>query len=72
MSRSCAQWRGDIGACIVGALDGCARDRVNRHLEDCPGCRADYDELVPVRDWLGLLAVTVGGPGPGPGPSTSR
>jgi hypothetical protein len=30
MSHSCAQWRGDIGAYIVGALDGRARDRVTR------------------------------------------
>jgi hypothetical protein len=65
MSHSCAQWRGDIGAYIVGALDGCARDRVTRHLAACAGCRADYDELVPVRDWLSLLALTAGGPEPG-------
>jgi len=64
MSHSCAQWRGDIGAYIVGALDGCARDRVTRHLAACAGCRADYGELVPVRDWLSLLALTAGGPEP--------
>ena len=66
MSHSCAQWRGEIGAYVVGALDGGARDRVARHLAACAGCRADYDELVPVRDWLGLLAVTAGGLEPGP------
>lgn len=22
------------------------------HLADCPACRAAYQELVPVRDWL--------------------
>ena len=65
MSHSCAQWRGDIGAYIVGALDGRARDRVTRHLTACAGCRADHDELVPVRDWLSLLALTAGGPEPG-------
>jgi hypothetical protein len=57
MSHSCAQWRGEIGAYIVGALDGCARDLVTRHLAACAGCRADYAELVPVRYWLGLLAL---------------
>ena len=66
MSHSCAQWRGEIGAYVVGALDGGARDQVARHLAACAGCRADYDELVPVRDWLGLLAVTTGRLEPGP------
>jgi anti-sigma factor RsiW len=65
MSYSCAEWRGDIGAHIVGALDGPARARVSRHLVACPGCRADYDELVPVRAWLGLLALTGRRPEPG-------
>lgn len=55
MSRSCAQWRGDIGAYIVGALDGRARSKVSRHLLACTACRAEYDELVPARGWLGLL-----------------
>jgi hypothetical protein len=56
MSHSCAEWRGDIGAYIVGALGGPARARISRHLAACAGCRADYDELVPVRAWLGRLA----------------
>jgi len=55
MSHSCAEWRGDIGAYIVGALDGRARTRVSRHLAACDGCRADYDDLIPVRAWLGRL-----------------
>jgi anti-sigma factor RsiW len=62
MSSSCAQWRGEIGAYIVGALDGFTRARVSRHLERCAGCRDDYEELVPVRDWLSLLAATAGRP----------
>jgi anti-sigma factor RsiW len=64
VSRSCAQWRGEIGAYIVGALDGPARARVSRHLVACPGCRADYDELVPVRDWLSQLTAADGSPDP--------
>ena len=64
MSHSCAQWRGEIGAYIVGALDGPARARVSRHLVACPGCRADYDELVPVRDWLSHLTAAAGSPDP--------
>jgi len=58
MSRSCSQWRGDIGACIVGALQARELDRLNRHLTDCPGCRADYNDLLPVGDWLAMLPVT--------------
>jgi hypothetical protein len=64
MSYSCAQWRGEIGAYIVGALDGPARARVSRHLVACPGCRADYDELVPVRGWLSQLTAADGPPVP--------
>ncbi len=61
MSHSCAQWRGDIGAYLAGALDGRARDRVASHFPACAGCQADYDELVPIRDWLGLLTLLAGG-----------
>jgi Putative zinc-finger len=65
MSSSCAQWRGDIGAYIVGALDARACHQVTRHLADCAGCRADYDELIPVRNWLSLLDLTSCAPQPG-------
>jgi hypothetical protein len=61
MSQACAMWRGDIGAYIVGALDRDACARVKQHLDACPGCRADYHDLVPVREWLGRLDPT-GGP----------
>lgn len=66
MSSSCGQWRGDIGVYIVGALDSRARSQVARHLAACAGCRADYDELVPVRDWLGLLDLMTSPPQPDP------
>ena len=59
MSQSCAEWRGDIGAYLVGALADGARARLIRHLETCAGCRMDYDDLVPVRGLLSQLA----GPG---------
>jgi hypothetical protein len=57
MSRSCPQWRGDIGACIAGALQARELDRLNRHLTGCPGCRAEYNDLLPVGDWLAMLPV---------------
>lgn len=71
MDHACASWRGDIGAYIVGALDSDQQTPVKRHLETCAACRADYDELVPVRGWLSLLAApgdaahARGGPPPG-------
>jgi len=63
MSQACVTWRGDIGAYIVGALSPEAGARVKRHLETCTACRADYQDLVPVRDWLSRLAADGGLPG---------
>jgi len=63
MSQACARWRGDIGAYILGALSPESGARVKRHLEACAACRADYEDLVPVRDWLSLLAAAGGVPG---------
>jgi hypothetical protein len=65
MSYSCAEWRGDIGAYVVGALDARARIQVRGHLAACAGCRAEYDDLVPVRAWLGRLARAGGRPDTG-------
>src|SRR5215472_13382471 len=55
MSQACAEWHGDIGAYVVGALSPAEAGRVLRHLRGCTGCRADYQDLVPVREWLGRL-----------------
>ncbi len=52
MSQACARWRGDIGAYIVGALDSGASADVRRHLRACADCRSEYEDLLPVRDWL--------------------
>jgi anti-sigma factor RsiW len=56
MSQSCAGWRGEIGAYLLGALDPQPRARVRLHLEACAVCRAEYEDLAPVRDWLGRQA----------------
>lgn len=64
MSQACAGWRGDIGAYIVGALDRDAAARVRRHLRRCRACRADYADLVPVRDWLDRFSPADGMPPP--------
>jgi anti-sigma factor RsiW len=55
MSQACARWRGDIGACIVGAISPEADDRLKRHLRTCTRCRSEYQDLILVRDWLSLL-----------------
>jgi hypothetical protein len=52
MSQACGRWRGDIGAYIVGALDAGASADVRRHLRACAECSSEYEDLLPVRDWL--------------------
>jgi anti-sigma factor RsiW len=59
MSQACPDRHGDIGAYIVGALDCGTKTDVRRHLAACPDCRAEYEDLLPVRHWLGRLT-TVG------------
>jgi anti-sigma factor RsiW len=49
MIRACADWQGEIGAYIVGALDERTTAAVSQHLASCAGCRAEYHELAPVR-----------------------
>ena len=62
MSQTCAEWHGDIGAYVVGALSPAEAGRMLRHLCGCAGCRASYQDLVPVRDWLGRLVPADGMP----------
>ena len=52
MSHGCAEWRSDLGVYVIGALEEDERAAMRRHLAACPGCRADYDDFLPVRDWL--------------------
>jgi anti-sigma factor RsiW len=52
MTQGCARWRDDLAALVLGALDGEDRAAMKTHLAACPACRAAYQELVPVRDWL--------------------
>ncbi len=62
MTQACTQWRGDIGAYIVGALDSRAGADVRRHLRGCANCRSEYEELLPVRDWLTQVRGSNGSP----------
>jgi predicted anti-sigma-YlaC factor YlaD len=67
MSQACSGWRGDIGAYVVGALGPVEAARVKRHLRGCAACRADYQDLLPVRDWLGRMNPADGMPASPPG-----
>jgi len=59
MSQACSGWRGDIGAYIVGALEPGAAASVRRHVRGCQACRSEYEDLLPVRDWLTSLSTAV-------------
>ena len=52
MNHGCAEWRGDLGAYVVGALEEDEHAAMRWHLAVCPACRADYEDFLPVRDWL--------------------
>jgi anti-sigma factor RsiW len=52
MTQGCARWRDDLATFVIGALEEDEQAAMRRHLATCPGCRANYEELVPVRDWL--------------------
>lgn len=62
MSQACAEWHGEIGAYVVGALSPAEVGPMLRHLRGCTGCWADYQDLVPVRDWLDRLGPADGMP----------
>jgi len=65
--QACPGWRGDLAACLVGALDLQADAAVRCHLGICPACRAEYDDLAPVVVQLALLGPSHR-PRPGPMP----
>ena len=55
MSQGCAEWRGDLGAYVIGALDREEHAAMRRHLAACRACRDDYEDLLPARCWLTRL-----------------
>lgn len=52
MSQGCGRWGADVGVYVIGALDMAERAAMRLHLATCPECRAEYEYLLPVRDWL--------------------
>ena len=54
---SCEHLRSAVGAYALGALDPDEAAAVRRHLETCPECAAELDELAPLP---GLLSIAGG------------
>jgi anti-sigma-K factor RskA len=52
---ACSDCQELLGGYVLGALDRSERDAVERHLETCPSCRRDRDELAGVPALLDLL-----------------
>jgi anti-sigma factor RsiW len=52
MSQGCDRWRDEVGVYVIGVLDLDERAAMRLHLAACPACRAEYEYLLPVRDWL--------------------
>ncbi|MGA9529455.1 MAG: anti-sigma factor [Terriglobales bacterium] len=60
------QFVDDLTLYALDSLDGAERIALEKHLEDCPSCRRELEQL---RGDLGLLAMTTAGPKP---PARSR
>ena len=55
------QFADDLSLYVLGALQGEERLRVERHLDECPACRQEVEQL---RGDLVLLALSASGPKP--------
>jgi anti-sigma factor RsiW len=52
----CTQVAELVSAYVDGELDATERDRIARHLEGCPGCRAAVDQFETVKRLTGTLS----------------
>ena len=55
------QFADDLALLALGSLQGDERAALEKHLEDCPGCRRELDQL---RGDMALMALSAGGPRP--------
>jgi anti-sigma factor RsiW len=55
MNEEAHQWREELGAYLLGALDADEAARMRRHLEQCAACRAEYAQLAPVAGQLATI-----------------
>jgi hypothetical protein len=53
-TEGCRQWRESLGAYTLGQLDADERAGVEAHLESCPACRAEAENLAPLSRLLSL------------------
>jgi anti-sigma factor RsiW len=56
MGEACRGWRGDLAACLVGAVDPQASAAARRHLGTCPACQAEHEDLAMVVACLALFS----------------
>jgi hypothetical protein len=45
---ACREWRESLGAYALGQLDAQESAALEAHLEGCPACRAELDQLAPL------------------------
>jgi anti-sigma-K factor RskA len=55
------QFADDLALLALGSLQDHERAALEKHLEDCPGCRLELDQL---RGDMALMALSAGGPRP--------
>lgn len=51
----CRTWREQIGSFLLGHLDRDEQAALQAHLDGCPACRAEVDELLPVASLLSVV-----------------
>lgn len=54
-SPACQSARAVLGPVLLGRADAQEQEALRRHLEECPACRADYADLVPVVSLLSAV-----------------
>ncbi|MGI8574864.1 MAG: anti-sigma factor domain-containing protein [Egibacteraceae bacterium] len=56
--RPCDELRLELGAYVLGGLTDAEQRRVAEHLEACPNCRREYEELATLPRLLAHLRIT--------------
>lgn len=52
----CIEFVDEVSAYLDGDVDAAERERIERHLEGCPGCRAAIDQFQTVIRLAGRLS----------------
>jgi hypothetical protein len=52
-AEGCREWREQVGALVLGQLPEDERLATEAHLDGCPGCRAEAEDLAPLAPVLG-------------------